>query len=98
MMRLLRQDGYGVAADYILSLEKNRVTEYCANCENEIQMRWNVEDDGYKAFCPVCGNRLMLCDECMHSNPDGSFTDCCDYNSQTDSCFRQKKGETNENI
>lgn len=47
MMMLLRQDGYGVAADYILSLEKNMVAEYCANCENEIQMRWNVATDGY---------------------------------------------------
>ena len=39
MMKQLRQNGYGVTADYILSLEKNMVTEYCANCENEIQMR-----------------------------------------------------------
>lgn len=93
MMRLLRQDGYGVAADYILSLEKNMVAEYCANCENEIQMRWNVATDGYQAYCPVCGNRLMLYDECMYSNPDESYTGYCDYSTQTDSCFRQKKGE-----
>lgn len=45
MIRLLRQDGYGAAADYILSLEKNMVTEYCANCENEIQMRQNVANE-----------------------------------------------------
>lgn len=39
------------------------VIEVCPHCENEIEMRWSVEEFGYKAFCPVCGNRLMLCDE-----------------------------------
>lgn len=84
MMKLLRQDGYGIAADYITSLERNSVSEYCANCESEIQMRWDVVADGYQAYCPICGNRLILCDECMYSNPDRSFTD---------RCFRKKKEE-----
>lgn len=92
MLMQLRQDGYYEAADLIESFEQETVVEYCANCEGEIQMKWNVATDGYRAYCPVCGNRLMLCDECVHSNPDGSFTDCCDYSSQTDRCFRQKKG------
>ena len=30
-------------------------TEWCPHCESEIEMTWNVEDRGYKAFCPVCG-------------------------------------------
>lgn len=28
------------------------VTEVCPHCEAEVEMRWNVAADGYKAFCP----------------------------------------------
>lgn len=62
----------------------NTVIEFCPECSTEVEMRWNVERDGYKAFCPKCGNRLMLCDECQ--NRDGEIHDDCDYNSLTDSC------------
>lgn len=58
------------------------VTEVCPNCESEITMAWSTIDNGYKAFCPICGNRLMLCDECQHGEP--SFA--CDYNGATDTC------------
>lgn len=58
------------------------VTEVCPHCENEIEMRWSVDAHGYKAVCPVCGERLMLCDECLHAEEDGH----CDYDSETDSC------------
>lgn len=58
------------------------VTEVCPHCENEIEMRWSVEAQGYKAICPVCGGRLMLCDECLHAEDGG----CCNYDSETDSC------------
>lgn len=60
------------------------VVEYCPECETEIAMSWDTEKDGYKAFCPVCGNRLMLCDECMHRN--GEFHSDCNYDSVTDTC------------
>lgn len=64
------------------------VTEWCPHCESEIEMTWNVDDRGYKAFCPVCGKRLMLCDECQHA--DDALP--CDYNQETDSCrFNQKR-------
>ncbi|MCI9226032.1 MAG: hypothetical protein HFE91_11300 [Acutalibacter sp.] len=58
------------------------VTEYCPHCESEIEMRWDTDTRGFKAFCPVCGKRLMLCDECRHTERGGS----CDYSSETDSC------------
>lgn len=61
------------------------VVEYCPNCETEIEMRWDVESMGYKAFCPVCGNRLMLCDECQHRT-GGACTEDCDYDTRTDTC------------
>ena len=73
------------------------VTEVCPNCESEITMAWSIIDNGYKAFCPICGNRLMLCDECQHGEP--SFA--CDYNGATDTCRhnppdrRPPEGEVN---
>lgn len=57
------------------------VTEMCPHCETEVVMRWNTATMGYKAFCPVCGERLMLCDECRHADYGP-----CDYDSQSDTC------------
>lgn len=65
----------------IISDRTYTVIEVCPHCENEIEMRWDTEALGYKAFCPVCGRRLMLCDECRHAG-DGA----CDYDGKTDSC------------
>ena len=56
------------------------VTEVCPHCEAEVEMRWNVAADGYKAFCPHCGKRLMLCDACQH--PEGKCVENCDYTSE----------------
>ena len=49
---------------------------------NEIEMTWDTDTRGFKAFCPVCRNRLMLCDECRHA--EKGFD--CDYDSATDTC------------
>lgn len=68
------------------------VTEFCPHCENEIEMQWDTDRLGFKAFCPVCGNRLMLCDECRHSGPDGGPIGPCDYDHETDTCrFNPRK-------
>ena len=40
------------------------VVEFCPHCETEVSMEWDVETYGYKAYCPYCGKRLMLCSEC----------------------------------
>lgn len=58
------------------------VTEVCPHCESEVEMRWNTDTLGYKAFCPVCGKRLMLCDECRHTEGMPG----CDYDSRLDFC------------
>lgn len=68
------------------------VTEWCPNCESEIEMRWNVESDGYRAYCPVCGNILMLCDECQHSGPEGEYTGRCSYDSESGKCKHNQFG------
>jgi hypothetical protein len=68
-----------------MSNNENRtyiVTEVCPNCGHEVEIHgWDTGRDGFKAFCPYCGNRLMLCDECRHcEGPD------CDFDSATDTC------------
>ena len=82
-----------------MSMENNElsgyVAEWCPNCDSEIEMVWDVDTRGYKAYRPVCGNRLMLCDACQHTQDD-TYKGNCDYCSDTDSCkhnlaFIQKK-------
>lgn len=63
------------------------VTEVCPNCESEVEMRWDMDVRGYEAFCPVCGGRLMLCDECMHSEQNAY----CDYIAEMDTCHRRRE-------
>lgn len=63
---------------------ENIVTELCPHCETEIEMSWDVKALGYKAYCPHCGERLMLCDACQH--PDDGCADNCDYCATTDTC------------
>lgn len=66
------------------------VTEWCPHCESEIEMSWDLKARGYKAYCPVCGEQLMLCDACKHG-PDDAFHDDCDYNSCTHTCKHNKE-------
>ena len=58
------------------------VTERCPHCETEITMLWSTEKNGYRAFCPVCGEPLMLCDECRHTRGN-----TCNYSAATRSCM-----------
>ena len=67
------------------------VLKLCSHCNKEGEMQWDVEKDGYRAFCPYCGKFLMLCDASLHlSGEDDSF---CDYNGYTDSCKYDVKGK-----
>ena len=97
------QHGADVIIDVILQLddmptftqpnEPLTVTEVCPHCESEITMEWDVKTRGHKAFCPVCGNRLMLCDECQHGEPGH----ICDYDSNKDTCrFNRRPPEGEE--
>ncbi len=38
--------------------------EVCRNCNSENVFKWNVEYDGYKAYCAVCGSAMMVCSKC----------------------------------
>lgn len=62
--------------------------ETCPHCEREVYLAWNAETDGYKAYCPYCGNRLMLCSEL---DEEGNGLGTCDYNSETDTCKYNRK-------
>ncbi len=70
---------------------ENTVAEVCPYCGAEVKMAWNIERDGYKAFCPHCGMLLMLCDECSHSDED--VTGRCDYDFDTGVCRFNSEGE-----
>ena len=70
------------------------VMEYCANCDTEVFIRWDVQKSGFKAYCPYCGNVLMLCDECQHRNPNVDYTDASYRNGDNDcdwNCHNDKK-------
>ena len=71
------------------------VIEVCSYCMNEIEMTWDIDIRGYKAFCPVCGERLMLCDECRHGEDFGGK---CDYSAKTDTCMRDKAVNNNGSV
>lgn len=52
-------DNYEVAVNF-------EETEWCANCDNESTIIWDIRKDGFRAYCPHCGEELTLCDACMH--------------------------------
>lgn len=65
-------------------------TEVCPHCDSEITLIWDVDNDGYRVFCPSCGEEIMLCDACLHAddNPGGK----CDFKTDFDgnpTCFRR---------
>ena len=70
----------------VVTSNQYQATEICPNCDKEVTLIWDVRIDGFKAYCPYCGERLMLCSECQHRFKGGDFTDDCDYDGDTDSC------------
>ena len=67
-----------------MKLYKSEVTEMCGNCMKENTFIWDVDTDGYEAYCPSCGEPLTLCDACLHAG-DNPGRKC------TEDCFRQAK-------
>ena len=67
------------------------IVEVCPHCDNEIYMRWSIEEDGYVAYCPYCGDTLLLCDECFHRDGnDGNGP--CDFDGDKCGCYRCPEG------
>ena len=65
--------------------------EFCQNCENEIELKWDINKFGFQAVCPICGNRLMLCDACTHRH--GTCIQDCTYRSDIDRCMFSRPTE-----
>lgn len=64
------------------SCETDTVIETCPHCEHTVEMVWDIEKNGFKAFCPFCGRCLMLCSECIKR--EGVMS--CDYVDWNQSC------------
>lgn len=57
-------------------IRENMTAEICYFCEREVLLAWD-EEYSLSAFCPYCGQRLMLCSRCDHP---------CDYDRRKDVC------------
>lgn len=42
----------------VYAYESPEITEVYPHCKSEVTLYWDVKDRGYKAFCPVCGERV----------------------------------------
>lgn len=98
IVRMLLSDGYHDAAEYVRSLEaqlaqckgQSMAAEVCPHCESRIAMQWDTASMGYRAFCPVCGRRIMRCAECLQEGAR------CDYCAETDSCRHNPVNDDDE--
>jgi hypothetical protein len=51
--------------------------EMCPHCMSENIIQWDVEKDGYEVKCQHCGEKIMLCDACYHSDDNHMMK--CDW-------------------
>lgn len=68
-------------------IQQYEVVEVCPECGAENVITWDVEKDGYVAYCPHCGSKMMLCDECIHSDN----APICDWNPHNGCCREREK-------
>ena len=66
----------------VTKLQDTIVTELCPYCDTEVGISWDVDKDGFKVFCPNCGEQLMLCSACK--DREG----LCDWNDEAQACHR----------
>lgn len=67
--------------------------EVCPNCMGENIIQWDVERNGYEIKCKYCGEKMMLCDACFHSNDN--LEQRCNYH-EINGCFRKKLSNDTE--
>ena len=68
---------------------ENYIVEFCPHCETENEIRWDIETEGYEAFCPHCGKRIMICSECLRA--EDNELQKCDWFKEK--CFRCKSNK-----
>lgn len=74
--------------DFDIHTETEAV-ECCPWCDGEnVYKNWNVKKDGYIANCEHCGEKIFLCDECLHA--EDNLQQKCDWRetSSGSKCFR----------
>jgi hypothetical protein len=60
---------------------KTEAAEVCPWCGVEnTYPDYDVEMNGYKAFCKTCGHEIMLCDECLHADDNPGKK--CDFKAK----------------
>ena len=69
-----------------MELVRPEVTEVCSGCNNENTIIWDCEQDGYVAYCPHCGEKMMLCDACRHADDNPKMF--CDWCTES-GCWRE---------
>lgn len=72
------------------AIQQYEVVEVCPECGAENIIRWDVETEGYVAYCPHCGSKMMLCDECLHAD-DVKVCDWCNCRG----CYRERQNKKN---
>lgn len=63
--------------------------EICPECDGEnVYPNWDIKEKGYIATCKYCGEKIFLCDACLHAK--GYYDDCCDWyeNDEGHGCYR----------
>ena len=63
----------------LADVKSNMLLEFCGSCEEWFMIVWDPEN-GLVAYCPYCGERVMLCSICEKDGID------CDYNPVSDLC------------
>ena len=70
-------------ADNYFPADGLKETEYCPVCDREIVLsNWDIRTDGFLAYCPHCGNRLLLCNACRYRLGDKH----CKYGRDCSNC------------
>lgn len=64
------------------------VVEVCPHCMSENVLLWNSEKDGFEFTCKHCGEKIMLCSECLRA--EDNKEEKCDW-CQEDGCFRKQE-------
>ena len=70
---------------------RHEAVDVCPHCDQEVPVLNWAPSDGYRVYCPYCGERILLCSECYHALDNPKHI--CDWNDKTGKCFRDYKKE-----
>lgn len=67
----------------------HEAVELCSHCMLEHYEKDWEPSKGYRTICMNCGESILLCDECSHSEDNESMY--CDWEQETRKCFRDRE-------